>query len=306
MLPSPADHAASEFDSLAEVAAELGLEYRAILTVTRQLDKTAPGQTISVVAWGAAPPELVFLHGGGQNARTWDLVALELGRPAVAIDLPGHGHSSWRGDHDYSPQANAAAVAAVIRAQAPGAAAVVGMSLGGLTTLALAAKWPDLVRRAVIVDVTPGSGQAARQMTRDQRGTTALIDGPRTFASLDEMVELAIAASPRRPTAAVRRGVIHNTCQLPDGRWGWRYDRIRGTGLAGDGFSPLWADLASMTMPVMLVRGGDSSFVTDEDLARFSRLQPTARVETVAGAGHSVQSDQPQALARLISSFVLP
>ena len=39
------------------------------------------------------PPELVFLHGGAQNAHTWDTVALALGRPLVAIDLPGHGHS---------------------------------------------------------------------------------------------------------------------------------------------------------------------------------------------------------------------
>jgi pimeloyl-ACP methyl ester carboxylesterase len=194
----------------------------------------------------------------------------------------------------------------VIRIQAPDAAAVVGMSLGGLTTMALAANWPEWVRRAVIVDVTPGSGQAALQMTREQRGTTALIDGPRTFASRDEMVALATAASPHRPAAAVRRGVIHNTRQLAGGRWAWRYDGIRGTGQAEDGFSPLWEDLASMTMPVMLVRGRDSSFVTDQDLARFSRQLPVARVETVAGAGHSVQSDRPRALARLINSFVFP
>ena len=43
--------------------------------------------------WGDAEPELVFLHGGAQNAHTWDTVALALGRPLVAIDLPGHGHS---------------------------------------------------------------------------------------------------------------------------------------------------------------------------------------------------------------------
>ena len=42
---------------------------------------------------GEAPPELVLLHGGAQNAHTWDTVALALRRPLVAIDLPGHGHS---------------------------------------------------------------------------------------------------------------------------------------------------------------------------------------------------------------------
>jgi pimeloyl-ACP methyl ester carboxylesterase len=42
---------------------------------------------------GVRPPELVFLHGGGQTAHTWDLVLTRLGRPVIAIDLPAHGQS---------------------------------------------------------------------------------------------------------------------------------------------------------------------------------------------------------------------
>ena len=45
-------------------------------------------QQLSVLVWGDAEPELAFLLGGGQNAHTWDLVATELGRPAIAIDQP--------------------------------------------------------------------------------------------------------------------------------------------------------------------------------------------------------------------------
>ncbi len=78
------------------------------------------------------------MHGGGQNAHTWDTVALALDRPLLAIDLPGHGHSDWRADHKYFPAENAAAIAVVVRALAPDAKMVVGMSLGGLTALALA------------------------------------------------------------------------------------------------------------------------------------------------------------------------
>ena len=40
-------------------------------------------------------PNSVLLHGGGQNAHTWDTVALALDRPLLAVDLPGHGHSDW-------------------------------------------------------------------------------------------------------------------------------------------------------------------------------------------------------------------
>lgn len=74
---------------------------------------------ISMLKWGVAAPEVVFLHGGGQNAHTWDTVILGLGVPALAIDLPGHGRSAWREDGDYGPKLNAATVAPVIRAHAP-------------------------------------------------------------------------------------------------------------------------------------------------------------------------------------------
>src|SRR3954447_3536977 len=114
------------------------------------------GDVLSVIEWGDERPELVLLHGGGQNAHTWDGVALALGRPLLAIDLPGHGHSDWRDDHRYLPAENAAAVEVMVREHAPDAKAVVGMSLGGLTALVLAAAAPDLVRRLILVDVTPG------------------------------------------------------------------------------------------------------------------------------------------------------
>ncbi|MFF0000097.1 alpha/beta fold hydrolase [Streptomyces avermitilis] len=46
-----------------------------------------------------APPEdtVVLLHDAGSSARAWDDVLLALDRPAVALDLPGHGRSSRRG-----------------------------------------------------------------------------------------------------------------------------------------------------------------------------------------------------------------
>ena len=53
--------------------------------------------------------------------------------PLVAVDLPGHGHSDWRADHDYTPASNAEDVAVALRELAPASRLVVGMSLGGLT-----------------------------------------------------------------------------------------------------------------------------------------------------------------------------
>ena len=70
---------------------------------------------MSALRWGTAAPQVVLVHGGAQNAHTWDTVALALWPvPVLAIDLPGHGHSDWRIDGDYGPRNHADDVAVMI------------------------------------------------------------------------------------------------------------------------------------------------------------------------------------------------
>jgi esterase len=55
-----------------------------------------------------------------------------------------------------------------------------------------------------------------------------------------------------------------------------------------------------------LVRGSASAFVTDEDVTEFLRRSPRTEVHIVPGAGHSIQSDAPRALATIIRGAALP
>ena len=128
-----------------ENAEEYGIPWDGPPTVRRQAVEVGPDRRLSALVWGDAPPEIVFLHGGAQNAHTWDTVALALDRPLLAVDLPGHGHSDGGQDGALDPASNAQDVAATIRALAPGAAAVVGMSLGGAVAQALALDHPERV-----------------------------------------------------------------------------------------------------------------------------------------------------------------
>jgi pimeloyl-ACP methyl ester carboxylesterase len=252
---------------------------------------------ISALRWGDGPPRVVFLHGGGQNAHTWDTVIVGLGEPALAIDLPGHGRSAWRDDGDYGPRLNAVAVEPVVRELAPDADLVVGMSLGGLTALRLAVAAPELVRRVVLVDVTPSAPDRHTEMTEAQKGTVALVQDERTFPSFAAMLEVTVAAAPHRDRESLRRGVFHNAKQLDDGRWTWRYDSMR----KGEGFEGLWDDVPRLTVPTTLVRGANSAFVNDEDASEFARMAPGFRgVHMVENAGHSVQSDQPRVLVEIL------
>ena len=302
-----------EFGLLHENGAEWDIPFTPPV-VSRLGFELPSGQRLSYLRWGDEEPELVFLHGGAQNAHTWDTVMLALGVPALAVDLPGHGHSDRRPDRDYGPWQNAEAVAALMEAAAPSARGVVGMSLGGATTIRLAARRPDLCRRAVLVDVTPQINDPSRRLSTAERGTVSLIAGPPVYGTFEEMADAAVALSPYRAASGVRRGVRHNARRLDDGRWTWRYDLFGpaddepGGDTAATGrwvdFTPLWDDVSAIGVPVVFVRGGLSPFVTDEDIDAMRRRQPTMEVVVVDGAGHAVQSDRPLVLSDLVRAFV--
>ncbi len=256
---------------------------------------------ISAIAWGEGPAELVYLHGGGQNAHTWDTVILGLGLPAVAVDLPGHGHSAWREDGDYGPRPNAQTLRPVLRELAPDPRLVVGMSLGGLTAIRLAACEPALIPELVLVDVTPSAPERHEQMTKAQLGTVALLKGRRHFPTFAALVEEAVGSAPHRSRNSLRRGVFHNSKQLDDGTWTWRYDSFR----TGKGFEGLWDDVPAVTMPTTLVRGANSYFVNDADAAQFAREAPGfRRTIVVSDSGHSVQGDQPRRLIEILRDLL--
>ncbi|BBZ19941.1 alpha/beta fold hydrolase [Mycolicibacterium gadium] len=285
----------SEFTFLRENAKQAGAT--GPLPTVERINSAA----ISALKFGDAGPRVVFLHGGGQNAHTWDTVIIGLGEPALSIDLPGHGRSAWREDGDYGPKRNATAVEPVVRAFAPDADLVVGMSLGGLTALRLAVTAPDLVRKLVLVDVTPSAPERHTEMTDEQKGTVALVQGEKSFPSFDAMLEVTVAAAPHRDRESLRRGVFHNAKRLDDGTWTWRYDSIR----KGEGFDGLWDDVPQLTTPTTLVRGANSFFVNDDDAAEFARIAPGFQtVHIVEDSGHSVQSDQPVRLIEILRGLL--
>jgi pimeloyl-ACP methyl ester carboxylesterase len=299
-LPPPTDVGYDEFSYLPDNAAEAGLPFdpERPPAVRRVTVPVPSGHTVSALVWGDGPPELVLLHGGAQNAHTWDTTVLALGRPLVALDLPGHGHSSWRDDHDYNPTSVAADVAHAAQALAPGAGTLVGMSLGGLTSIAVLAAHPQVARRLLLVDVTPG-------VNREKASAiVAFVAGPAVFESFDAIVDRTVAHNPTRSRSSLERGVRHNARPNADGTWSWRYDRpterrLRGVGDRGS----LWDDLARLDHPVLLARGSSSPVVGDEDVERLGQLRPDAEVVVVDGAGHSIQGDRPVELAALVERF---
>lgn len=295
-----------EFSLFRENADEFGIPWVGQPTVRRASAPVADGFQLSALVWGDGEPELVFLHGGAQNAHTWDTVALALQRSLVAIDLPGHGQSDAGRNGSIDVVTNAPDIAAAIRVFAPNAKAIVGMSLGGMTTLALAAHAPELVAAAALVDVTPGVN------AKKSMAITSFINGPESFDDFDSLLARTIEHNPTRTVASLRRGILHNARQRQDGSWVWRYARLRAPSPLRDvadgghpDFSFLWDAVSNLTVPLMLVRGMlPQSVVDDADEAELLRRAPYARVVHVPNAGHSVQGDTPLELAAIINRFI--
>ena len=249
---------------------------------------------LSGLAWGESAPELVLIHGGAQNAHTFDTVALALDRPLLALDLPGHGHSDAGPHGPSSPRTHATDISRALEQLLEEPVPLVGMSLGGLTSLLVARERPDLVSELVLIDITPGvNADKARHITD-------FVNGPPTFADFDELLARTVAHNPTRAESALRRGILHNALRRDDGTWVWRHQQHAAPALAAPATGDLWRVLEEVTVPVTLVRATwSSSVVDDEDEARFRQAQPGAEIIHVA-AGHSVQGDNPLELAALL------
>jgi pimeloyl-ACP methyl ester carboxylesterase len=296
----------SEFSYLPAQADALGVPLPPVERVALTLPD---GRTVSALRFGSDAPRVTLLHGAGLNAHTWDTTSLALQQPLLAIDLAGHGDSSWRSDADYTPRTLAADVAAALEAWTTQPQIVVGQSLGGLTGAALAAARPDLVAELVIVDITPGIDVSA-----GPAALRAFYEGPTDFATRDELVDKAMSLGFGGTRPETERGVFLNTRVRADGRVEWKHHfaHLAAQALAahdpGSSAAPSvlhetgWDDLAGVSAPITLVRAA-RGFVSESDAAELQRRVPSARLVTL-DATHNVQETAPAALADLIASAV--
>ncbi|MFF3028424.1 alpha/beta fold hydrolase [Microbacterium sp. NPDC057944] len=293
----------SEFSYLPAQAEALGVPLPRVERLTLSLPD---GRALSALRFGTESPRVTLLHGAGLNAHTWDTTALALQQPLLAIDLAGHGDSSWRDDLDYTPRPLAADVAAALQAWTDTPQLVVGQSLGGLTAAALAAAHPELVAAVIVVDITPGIDVTA--------GPAALREfyaGPTHFATRDELVDKAISLGFGGTRPETERGVFLNTRVRPDGRIEWKHHfaHLAAQALAahdpGSAASPSvlhetgWDDLAAVTAPITLVRA-TRGFVSEADADEWERRVPGARAIAI-DATHNVQETAPKELAELLT-----
>ena len=196
---------------------------------------------------------------------------------------------------------NAVAVETAVRELAPDADVVVGMSLGGLTSIALTDRAPDLVRALVLVDVTPGVNREKasrdRAVHRRTRVLRVLRRDPRAHGRVqpDAVRVVAAARHPAQRGRGRRRSVA---LALRPAAARERRRRRRAASCPGID-DAVGRGRERIEVPLTLARGALSPVVDDDDVAELLRRKPDAQVVVFEGAGHSIQGDKPVELAAL-------
>lgn len=237
---------------------------------------------------GTGEPTFVFVHGWGCDRRAWAPQAADLARDyrCISIDLRGRGESDDVPPYDLGTHAED--VAAVVRQLAPGGAIFCGHSAGGLITLLVNSRHPELVRGVVLGD-TPIGPEPMRdwQATRD-----AISGGPADDAAaglIDSFVTEQTPADVREQVRMIMRGVTQEQ------GLGWLATIPE---LGPDG-------------AVKLVKAADGkpfmAFWAQSPMGDVAWLRMTAvflRHELIAGAGHFFQLEQPAVTSALLRAFV--
>jgi pimeloyl-ACP methyl ester carboxylesterase len=265
------------------------------------------GVTLTADAEGAwSGPAVLLLHGGGQTRQSWggtSRVLADAGFLAVTVDQRGHGESDWAADGDYGISAYSRDVRAVA-SQLGRPVALVGASLGGLAALLAVAEPPHVDATAlVLVDVTPRMRQDGRDRIGDfMRGK------PEGFASVEEAADAVSRYLPDRPRPRDVSGLRRNLRPGPDGRLHWHWDpKFLDSRLQDDTGNPARFEdaAASVAVPMLLVRGGDSDVVGTDEASALLRVAPQAQAIDVAGAGHMVAGDRNDVFSSAVADFLI-
>jgi pimeloyl-ACP methyl ester carboxylesterase len=262
------------------------------------------GMRFHYVEWGdrSARP-ILFLHGGGQTCHTWDIVCHELSPHfrCIALDQRGHGDSEWSYEGDYRIEAHAADTAALIEALYLAPVVVVGMSLGGLNGLHYTLQRPEKVSGIVAVDVGPWVNEEASSPIREFMHEVA------TLEQIEQFIAAAHRFNPYRDIRLLRRSLWHNLRRCPDGRLMWKTDLRRldeRHAVVVAGLGVLRERIGDLHCPALVIRGGESRILSEQDARRFAEAVPRGRWLAIPGAGHSVQGDQPKALIEALRPFL--
>lgn len=267
----------------------------------QELQKVAEigSRYLSYVDRGSGPP-VVLLHGMPTWGYLWSglLPSLERTRRALVPDLLGFGFSDRRDRFDRSISRQAEAVAAWMAKLGVDSADMVGHDIGGGVALRLAAFFPRLVERLVLIDsVCYDSWPIELMLQLGHPGTHRRLSA----RALSRVVSLALKGGAINPQAETLEGLL-----APYSTEEGKLSLIRAASALDTNLTmELVPHLPKLRVPTLILWGEDDPFQPLEYGRRLARDLPKARLAVVSRARHFVLLDQPQETAAQLETFLV-
>jgi pimeloyl-ACP methyl ester carboxylesterase len=273
------------------------------------------GLQLHLLQWSQEGVPLLLLHGFSHEAHVWDDFA-PLVAPhyrVLALDARGHGDSDRDPEGRYGWDALVADVEAVTGKLGIERLVVVGHSMGGRTAIRFAGKHPERMAGLVIVDVGPDLDWRGVLKIRDEAARA-----PADFGSPREFESLLAVALPMAKPAALARLARHGLRPRADGRFEPKLDPFFRQGIRASSdpkqmladaqadAAEMWAALARIPCPTLVVRGAASDVLSPETADRMvEEVLPDGQLAVVPRSAHAVMLENPDGFNAAVSAFVL-
>jgi esterase len=260
---------------------------------------TSNGLRIHYVDWGnpGAPP-LILIHGLDRVARTFDHVATHFTSRfhVIAIDMRGHGDSSWDPAGRYLVEDHVGDLEALVRQLGLRNITLWGNSTGGRVVQVFAGMHPELVSRVISEDVGP---ERPRQISDSYSKRVAQEEAG--WASEEELLAQLRKSSSGTSDAVLVPYVRYGTKRRADGRIVWKRDPK-----LVNGFVPtdLWRFVREIKAPALYVIGGRSTIVPQATQDELKKVLPQVQIVTMPGLGHYPSDEKPAEFLAIVDEFL--
>lgn len=254
---------------------------------------------IHYLDWGnPGKPPLIMIHGIARHAHTFDHIAPHFTRDyhVLAIDMRGHGDSSWDPKGDYLVEDHVKDLEGLVKQLQLKNITMLGNSTGGRVVQVFAGTHPDLVTKLVVEDVGPQRPEDiasgfARRVQQEVNG----------WASEDELIQQLTKENSGVAPSWVRNYAHFGTKPRGDGRLVWKRDPN-----LVKGFVPtdLWSSVRRITSPTIYVLGGKSTIVPANTQQELKNTLRDCQIVTMPGLGHYPDVEDPPGFLAIVDRFL--
>lgn len=250
--------------------------------------------------------KLVFLHGLMGSAANWRRIipAFEGDYEILAYDQRGHGRS-FQPPLGYHPRDYAQDLKKILDELGWEKVTVIGHSMGGRNALEFASHFSQRVNALVLEDIAP---EASSQAVSNIEKLIALVPTP--FSSREEARDFFQNQYPSMisfyPRANVVAGFFFTNIEAKsDGSQDWRFSKSGILQSLREGRNEdRWDALRNLKMPVLILRGEQSTDLPKQTFEKMLQALPTAQGAEIPNSGHWIHFDQPDIFIKRIKDFL--